>query len=197
MEMEAEGGRGDDIQPVSSMGEAGGQGQGSRTAGGCRVKELMEAGLVDDLTEAFLPERNVNVVEAPLTRAGGFCGEAGNSRGNVWRGSRWAAEDLMHQRPRLSNGGEEGGWRVADSTAEVEATATARERGLQPRPVGNWAANDGLQGAVDGAVKFGCSVPDVTWRASPKDEGDLGEGETGAQKGAFNLGITHAMKHPK
>ena len=88
VEMEAEGGRGDDIQPVSSMGEAGRRGQGSRAAGGCRVKELMEAGLVDDLTEAFLPERNVNVVEALPTRAGGFCGEAGNSRGDVWRGSR-------------------------------------------------------------------------------------------------------------
>ena len=172
--MEAEGGGRDDIQPVSSMGEAGGQGQGSRMAGGCRVKELMEAGLVDDLTEAFLPERNVNVVEAPLTRTGGFCGEAGNSRGNVWRGNRWAAEDLMHQRPKLSNGGEEGSWRVADSTAEVEATATTRERGLQLRPVGNWAANDGLPGTVDGAVKLGCSLPDETWRAARRMKETLG-----------------------
>ncbi len=62
VEMEAEGGGGDDVQPVSGMGEAGGQGKGPRAAGGSRVKELLEAGLVNDMTKAFLPERDVNVI---------------------------------------------------------------------------------------------------------------------------------------
>ena len=52
----------DDVQPVSGMGEAGGQGQGPRAAGGSQVKELLEAGLIDDMTEAFLPERDVDVI---------------------------------------------------------------------------------------------------------------------------------------
>ncbi len=34
VEMEAKGGGGDDVQPVSGMGEAGGQGKGPRAAGG-------------------------------------------------------------------------------------------------------------------------------------------------------------------
>ncbi len=62
VEMEAEGGGGDDVQPVSSMGEAGRQGKGPRAAGGSRDKELLEAGLIDDMTKAFLPERDVDVV---------------------------------------------------------------------------------------------------------------------------------------
>ncbi len=53
---------GDDVQPVSGMGEAGGQGKGPRAAGGSRVKELLEAGLVNDITKAFQPERDVDVV---------------------------------------------------------------------------------------------------------------------------------------
>ncbi len=53
VEMEAEGGGGDDVQPVSGMGEAGGQGKGPRAAGGSRVKKL---------TKAFLPEMDVNVI---------------------------------------------------------------------------------------------------------------------------------------
>ncbi len=62
VEMEAEGGGGDDVQPVSGMGEAGGQRKGPRAAGGSRVKELLEAGLVNDMTKAFLPERDVDVI---------------------------------------------------------------------------------------------------------------------------------------
>ncbi len=70
VEMEAEGGGGDDVQPDSGMGEAGGQGMGEaggqgkgpRAAGGSRVKELLEAGLINDMTKAFLPERYVDVI---------------------------------------------------------------------------------------------------------------------------------------
>ncbi len=52
MEMEAEGGGGDDVQPVSGMREAEGQGKGPRVVGGSRVKELLEAGFVNDMTKA-------------------------------------------------------------------------------------------------------------------------------------------------
>jgi len=54
-----------------------------RAVGWSRIKELLEAGLVDDMTEAFLPERDVDVVRALPTRASGFCGKAGNSLGDV------------------------------------------------------------------------------------------------------------------
>ncbi len=57
-----DGGGGDDVQPVSGMGEAGGQRKGPRAAGGSRVKELLEVGLVNDMTKAFLPERDVDVI---------------------------------------------------------------------------------------------------------------------------------------
>ena len=63
------------------MGKAGGQGQGPQAAGWSQVKEQLEAGLVYNMTEAFLPERDVDVVKALPIRAGGFCGEAGNSGG--------------------------------------------------------------------------------------------------------------------
>ncbi len=53
VEMEAESGGGDDVQPVSGMGEAGEQGKCLQAAGGSRVKELLEAGLVDDITMHF------------------------------------------------------------------------------------------------------------------------------------------------
>ena len=59
--------------------------------------------------------------------------------------------------------------------------------------MGDWATNDGLQGAVDGTVKLGSGVLDVTGRAGTKDEGDLGEGKARAQKGALNLRITNAV----
>ncbi len=44
------------------MKEAGGQGKGPRAAGRSRVKELLEAGLVNDMTKTFLPERDVDVI---------------------------------------------------------------------------------------------------------------------------------------
>ena len=62
------------------------------------------------------------------------------------------------------------------------------------RPVRHWAANDGLQGAVDGTVKLDSSALDV---AGTEDEGNLGEGKARAQKDALNLSIAHAMKGPK
>ena len=67
-------------------------------AGGSLVQELLEAGLIDDVTEANLPKSNINFIQALSIQAGRFSGEAGNCRGDVWRGGRWAAEDLMHQR---------------------------------------------------------------------------------------------------
>ena len=55
-------GRGDDVQSVTGIGETGGEGQSLRTTGGSLVLELLEAGLVDDVTEVFLSKRDVNVV---------------------------------------------------------------------------------------------------------------------------------------
>ena len=57
-------------------------------AGGSHVQEMLEAGLIEDVTEAFLPKRDVNVVQALPIRTGRFSGEAGNSRGVVWREGR-------------------------------------------------------------------------------------------------------------
>ena len=52
---------------------------------------LLETGLIDDMTEAILPKRDINVVQVLPIQMGRFGGEAGNHRGDVWRGGRWAA----------------------------------------------------------------------------------------------------------
>ena len=80
---------------------------------------------------------------------------------------------------------------------KLEATAATSKGSLQPRPVRHRATNDGLQGAVDDTVKLGISTLDVAGRAGTEEERNLGEGETGAQKDALNLGITQAMQSPK
>ena len=70
------------------MGEAGVEGQGSRMVGGSLVQELLEAGLIDDMTEVFLLKRDVNVIQALPIQMGRFGHDAGISGGDVWRGSR-------------------------------------------------------------------------------------------------------------
>ena len=74
-------------------------------------------------------------------------------------------------------------------TAKVEAPAATWESGLQPGPVRHWAASS----AVDVTVKLGSSALDVAGRAGMEDEGDFGEGNARAQKGALNLSIAYAM----
>jgi len=69
--MEAKSGGGDDIQPASGIGKTGEQGHGPRAADWSQVKELLDAGLVDDMTEAFLLERDVDVVRALPGHVGG------------------------------------------------------------------------------------------------------------------------------
>ena len=66
---------------------------------------------------------------------------------------------------------------------KIEAFAATWERRFHPGSVGHWAANNSLQGAMDGTIKLGYGVLDVTGKAGAKGEGHFREGKARAQKG--------------
>ena len=68
MEIEAKTGRGDDVQPVTGMWEAGGEARAhERQVGG-----MFRSRPHHDVIEAFMPKRDVNVVQVLPIQAGLF-----------------------------------------------------------------------------------------------------------------------------
>ena len=62
------------------------------------------------MTEAILPKRDINVVQALPVQMGRFGGEAGYSRVDVWRGLGFDAPDTLSQRWRRGKQLESGIW---------------------------------------------------------------------------------------
>ena len=135
--------------------------------------------------ERFLAQRDVHFFQTGPV--GTSCSGCEGCNGSIdvvgWTGKE--PEYDLHKRLGAVTGGNESGRGMQHSTADVEAPTAARERCLQPRPVGHGYTSYGFYGLPHGKVQFFSSLSEMGKRTGTKDIGDLWESQARAEKSCF------------